>query len=107
SVSLRYLLRVWRWEMMTWFLGTAGFVANIILISLWRGELQSRWKPDIQITTFVAALAQLSQSALLVSIASCIAQLKWQWVSRRERPASDIAMFDIASRGPDGSMRLL
>ncbi|KAH7067186.1 hypothetical protein FB567DRAFT_541918 [Paraphoma chrysanthemicola] len=107
SASLRYLLRVWRWEMITWLLGTAGFLANIILISLWKDKLQSRWEPNIQITTFVAALAQLSQSALLVPIASCIAQLKWQWVSRRERPASDIDIFDIASRGPDGSLRLL
>lgn len=101
------LMYIWKWEIFTWTLGTIGFLANLILMVISNGMLQKEWHSRIQITAFVAALAQVSQSALLVPTASSIGQLKWEWVSLLRRPAMDIQRFDLASRGPDGSMRLL
>lgn len=101
-----HLLRTWRWELFTWLLGTVGFAANIILLLCFNGKRQSQWQSPVQITTFVAALAQLSQSALLVPVSFCIGQLKWTWFGS-DRSASDVDRFDLASRGPDGSVRLL
>lgn len=100
------LFRIWRWELFTWLLGTVGFAANIILLLCFDGKRQSQWRSPVQITTFVAALAQLSQSALLVPVSFCIGQLKWTWFGS-DRSASDVDRFDLASRGPDGSVRLL
>ncbi|XPS90735.1 hypothetical protein M3J09_000168 [Ascochyta lentis] len=105
--SLGQLMQTWRWEIFTWVLGTVGYLSNLILVCISDGMLQKNWHSRIQITAFVAALAQVSQSALLVPTASSIAQLKWKWVLTASRPAQDIDRFDLASRGPDGSMRLL
>ena len=105
--SLLQLVNIWRWEFSTWMLGTIGYAAIIILMITFNDKLQKDWRSDVQITAFVAALAQVSQSALLVPTASSIAQLKWKWISAVQRPAMDIQRFDLASRGPDGSMRLL
>jgi hypothetical protein len=105
--SLLQLVSIWKWELSTWVLGTIGYAAIIILMIMFNDKLQKDWHSDVQITAFVAALAQVSQSALLVPTASSIAQLKWKWISAVQRPAMDIQRFDLASRGPDGSMRLL
>lgn len=105
--SLLQLMNIWRWELCTWFLGTLGYLANLILVGISDGLLQRDWHSRIQITAFVAALAQVSQSALLVPMATSIAQLRWRWVLCANRPAIDLHRFDLASRGPDGSMRLL
>lgn len=99
-------IRTWKWELFTWLLGTIGFATNIVILLRFDGERQSKWKSSVQITTFVAALAQLSQSALLVPVSFCIRQLAWTWF-RTDRCAMDVDRFDLASRGPDGSMRLL
>ena len=106
SPRTAHLIRIWKWELATWLLGTIGFAANIILLICFDGKRQSQWKSHVQITTFVAALAQLSQSALLVPVSFCISQLKWTWFVK-EHSAADVDRFDLASRGPDGSMRLL
>jgi hypothetical protein len=104
--AFRYLAHVWKWELFTWLLGTVGLLANITLLMRFNGVQQRYWNSDVQITAFVAALAQLSQSALLVPIASSIGQSKWEWL-QKERRAADIEKFDLASRGPDGALRLL
>jgi hypothetical protein len=105
--SLLQLINIWKWELSTWVLGTIGYSAIVILMIIFNDKLQKDWHSDVQITAFVAALAQVSQSALLVPTASSIAQLKWKWISAVQRPAMDIQRFDLASRGPDGSMRPL
>lgn len=100
------VLYPWRWELSIWLLGTAGLIANIALLIRFDGVEQSAWKANVQITAFAAALAQLSQTALLVPTGSSLGQLKWKWL-QRNRKAIDLDRFDLASRGPDGSLRLL
>jgi hypothetical protein len=58
------------------------------------------------LATAIAALSQVAQSALLVSVSSCIGQLKWSYL-RKECSTLDISRFDDASRGPQGSFMLL
>ena len=82
SNAFRYLGRIWRWELYTWLLGTAGFIANITLLFRFNSVQQQYWKSSVQITALVAALAQLSQSALLVPIVSSIGQSKWKWLQK-------------------------
>lgn len=99
-------LRNWTWELATWLLGTAAFAVIVVLLITYQDKRFDSWNSDIQITTIIAALSQLAQSALLVSLAACLGQLKWTWL-RDERSARDLQIFDEASRGPYGSMHLL
>jgi hypothetical protein len=99
----------WRWEISTFCLGTAAFVAIVALLFNFRNKPAPNMPlgdKRLQLTTIVAALAQVAQSALLVPISYCIGQLKWKWFQRSNRVV-DLDRFDLASRGPDGSMRLL
>ncbi|KAH0548667.1 hypothetical protein GP486_007789, partial [Trichoglossum hirsutum] len=104
--SLCALLGGWRWELFTWFLGSVGFMLIIVLMGTFKDKPITMWKSKVQITAMVAALSQVAQSALIVSVSSCISQAKWIWV-REDRRAIDLQRFDDASRGPDGSIRLL
>jgi hypothetical protein len=87
-------------------LGTAAFAVIVVLLITYRNKRFDSWHSDIQITTIIAALSQLAQSALLVSLAACLGQLKWTWL-KDERSAQDLQLFDEASRGPYGSLCLL
>ncbi|KAF2818990.1 hypothetical protein CC86DRAFT_375415 [Ophiobolus disseminans] len=103
---VRLLFQTWRWEFLTWLLGTCGLATTIVILIVFNGKPQHEWRSNVQITAIVAALAQLSQSALLVATAASIGQAKWRWL-RKDRKAYDIDRFDLASRGPDGALRLL
>jgi hypothetical protein len=106
SRSIWTLLQEWRWEFSTWLLGTFALTAIVALVVLYRDRSLKEWTSDISLATVVAALSQVAQSSLLVSVSSCIGQLKWEWL-RQKRPASDLDKFDEASRGPQGSLLLL
>ncbi|KAH6860382.1 hypothetical protein B0T12DRAFT_316241, partial [Alternaria alternata] len=97
----RYLVHTWQWELYVWSLGTAGIIAIVALLICFNGVQQRYWNSKIQINAFIAALSQLSQSALIVPVSSSIGQSKWTWL-RKDRKAIDIDRFDAASRGPDG-----
>lgn len=100
------LLKAWRWEVFTWALGSVSLALIFVLLFMFRDQTLQQWKSMVQISTMVGALAQVAHSALLVSVSSCVGQLKWAWL-RRERRMTDVAKFDDATRGPMGSFMLL
>lgn len=102
----RGLVLTWKWEIFTWSLGTCAFTAIVVLLLTFKDQPLHSWKSTVQVTTTVATLSQIAQSALLVPVSYCIGQLKWEWFGY-SRPSIDIDRFDLASRGPDGSARLL
>ncbi|KAF2798619.1 hypothetical protein K505DRAFT_267328, partial [Melanomma pulvis-pyrius CBS 109.77] len=101
-----HFLNEWSWEYFTWTLGSAAVASIVVLLLSFRDKPVSEWKSKVQITAIMAALAQTAQSALLVSAASCISQLKWIWF-QKARPTYDIEIYDRASRGPEGCLQLL
>ncbi|EMD88195.1 hypothetical protein COCC4DRAFT_33543 [Bipolaris maydis ATCC 48331] len=106
SRPLSTSLRHWKWELATWLLGTTALGAIITLLILYRDEPLRHWTASFSLATTIAALSQVTQSALLVSVSSCIGQLKWSYL-RNERSTLDISRFEEASRGPRGSLILL
>lgn len=101
------VFRDWRWEIFTWILGTTSLLVIVILLLCFQDKPLSSWKSDLQITAIIAVFSQISQSAFLVPVSYCTGQLKWNWFQAENRPLYDIELFDLASRGPDGSIRLL
>ena len=106
SRSLWTLLRLWKWELATWLLGTTALGSIITLLILYKDKPLEDWTFNFRLATTIAALSQVAQSALLVSVSSCIGQLKWSYL-RNERSTLDISRFEEASRGPQGSLMLL
>jgi anti-sigma-K factor RskA len=106
SRSLWTLVNEWRWEFLTWLLGVCALGSIAALLVIYGDRPLREWTPHIRPAPVVAALSQLAQSALLFSVSSCIGQLKWDWL-HRTRSASDLKVFEEASRGPKGSLMLL
>jgi hypothetical protein len=100
------ILRNWWWEITTWFLGTTALALIVVLLMVFQGRHSGSWHSRIQITAMISALSQVTQSALTVTLSSAIGQLKWVWL-QSPRFAGDLDTFDEASRGPEGSLRLL
>ncbi|CAO2648636.1 Nn.00g079030.m01.CDS01 [Neocucurbitaria sp. VM-36] len=101
------ILREWKWELLTWLLGTASLLVILVLLLRFNDAPLSAWNLKVQITAMIAVFSQISQSAFLVPVSYCTGQLKWNWFQSKDRPMHDIELFDLASRGPDGSLRLL
>lgn len=96
----------WSWELLAWLFGTLSILAIVLVLPFFNQKLLSQWKSIISINTTVSVLSQAAVSTLLVSVAACIGQMKWVCY-QSERILSDIEAFDLASRGPGGSLRFL
>jgi hypothetical protein len=100
------IVKDWWWEALTWLVGTISTWLLMALLCHFDKKPVSQWKSKISLNAIVAILSQAAQSALCVSVGSCISQLKWRWI-KTDQPVTDIALFDRASRGPEGSLVLL
>jgi hypothetical protein len=97
----------WWWEIGASVLSVAA-VGGIILV-LTRVANRSvlspeTWPYPIQPNSIIAVFSTISKSAMLVSVASCIGQLKWRHFHNRPNPLDQFQVFDDASRGPWGSL---
>ncbi|KAJ8125076.1 hypothetical protein O1611_g8564 [Lasiodiplodia mahajangana] len=97
----------WWWEIgavIICIASTAGLVA--LLKSIDNTPLR-QWNLPIQPNSVVASLTTVNKVALLVPAASCISQLKWRHFASAPRKLADLQLFDMASRGPWGSLVFL
>lgn len=99
-------LEEWWWELTTWLLGTVALAGTIAIMCIYDGRPSDHWKSRINFTATINILSQVAQSALMVSVSSSIGQLKWLWLLAK-RSTMDIDRFDSASRGPEGSSKLI
>ncbi|KAH7116112.1 hypothetical protein B0J11DRAFT_584144 [Dendryphion nanum] len=106
SRSIFSMLREWWWEFLSWGIGTCALAAIGTLLYLYRNKPVASWNFELRLATVIAALSQVAQTALMVSVSSSIGQLKWPSL-RRTRPIADIRYFDEATRGASGSALLL
>lgn len=57
--------------------------------------------------SMIAIMTTVSKTAMMVPIASCISQVKWDYFRKTSHPYKDLEAFDTASRGPWGSLYFL
>ncbi|PVI00994.1 hypothetical protein DM02DRAFT_489062, partial [Periconia macrospinosa] len=101
-----YQIQEWIWEFLGWLLGTFVITGTVILLHKSNQTFVTDWHYNVQLSTLVAVLAQVTQSLLLFTTQSCISQLKWTWF-KKGHPTLDLERYDQASRGPWGSLRIL
>ncbi|KAK0725856.1 hypothetical protein B0H67DRAFT_571729 [Lasiosphaeris hirsuta] len=83
-----------------------------IVILLWRsdGRPPPSMRLGITLNTVLAFLTSLAKVAFLVPIVEGLGQLKWMWFlgrGSRRRPLIDLQVFEDATRGGLGSIKLL
>jgi len=84
SCSRPNIIREWRWELITWLLGTFTVWTLFGILLIFKDKSLDTWKSKVQITAVVALFSQLAQSALIVSVSACIGQSKWTLICQKQ-----------------------
>ncbi|KAI1388617.1 uncharacterized protein F4822DRAFT_251625 [Hypoxylon trugodes] len=97
----------WWWEISSSIVSIIAMCLVIAILCVIYDKPASTWTWPITPNSLVAMCTTVGKSAMLVSVASCISQLKWRHFTLGPRPLDHIQAFDDASRGPWGSLSLL
>ncbi|KAI0388372.1 hypothetical protein F5Y17DRAFT_453069 [Xylariaceae sp. FL0594] len=97
----------WWWEISAAMLSILGSLSIVVLLLKIDGTSLNSWTLPIQPNSFLAALTTITKTSILVSVTSCLGQLKWRHFLQRPRPLTHLQFFDDASRGPWGSIVML
>ncbi|CAG7564621.1 unnamed protein product [Fusarium equiseti] len=99
---------IWRWELLQLLIASGLFAAICIVLYMYSGKELPEWKNlGITLNTLVSIIATFSRASIAIISSEVLAQLKWEWLSSSFRPMPDVQMFDTATRGIIGSLRLL
>ncbi|KAL2209524.1 hypothetical protein CC79DRAFT_1367709 [Sarocladium strictum] len=91
-----------------WCVASIFIFGAIITVLAWRNNKPlPSWYANLTVNTVVALLATTCRAATIIPISEGISQLKWNWFATRTRPLQDLKVFDEASRGPWGSLRMV
>jgi hypothetical protein len=88
------------------FVSLCAIAAIVALLLLVDGQTLPRLPLSITVNTYVSFFATVAKGTMLVAVNESISQLKWLWF-REPRTLQDIQVFDDASRGPIGAVRLI
>ncbi|KAI1120586.1 hypothetical protein F5Y10DRAFT_289529 [Nemania abortiva] len=101
--SSHFVLGGWYWEFGSAIVSIASAAAIIVVLSVENGRALSGWHFPIAPNSLVSIFSTIAKSTLLVSVASCLSQLKWIYFTQSSRPLYHFELFEEASRGPCGS----
>ena len=105
---VKFFTEWWMLEILSWMFSAICMIAIIVMLSISNGQRMSKFLPyGISLNSYVSILAGFARSALLLSTAAALGQLKWNWFQKEARNMLDFERMDMASRGPWGSMVLL
>lgn len=94
-------------EILACFLASASLIATFGTLYPYEGKPLPRWPFSIGVNTLLATYTVILKAAISFLASQGIALQKWHWYHQRERPLSDLALFDEATRGPMGAIKLL
>ncbi|KAK1515631.1 uncharacterized protein CCOS01_12829 [Colletotrichum costaricense] len=100
------ILKGW-WPEIIWCL--ISVVCIIVLISVLRSydnQPLPNWPLGLTLNTVVAFISTFCRTSFVLPVVESLSQYKWNWY-KSPRPLGDFAVFDEASRGPWGSLKLL
>ncbi|KAG4426773.1 hypothetical protein IFR04_000204 [Cadophora malorum] len=97
----------WFLEILCLVVGILSFGASIALLVVFHDKPLPQWPFGITLNTLIALVSAITNASLAVPLASGFGQLKWNWFKRKPSPLTDMELFDEASRGSWGAVRLL
>ncbi|KAH8899409.1 hypothetical protein GQ53DRAFT_836453 [Thozetella sp. PMI_491] len=105
--SSREFVLPWVPEVLWCLLSVVCAIMVAVVLKLYDGRAVPDWPLGISLNALVAFLVTLCRAAFIAPIMEGLSQLKWNWFVRGERPLSDFAAFDDATRNPVGWAKLL
>ncbi|KAK4195629.1 hypothetical protein QBC40DRAFT_18808 [Triangularia verruculosa] len=99
-------VRAWWQELASVLLSISCVLALVSILSSYDGRPLADWTLGVTLNTVIALLSTICRMAFIYPLAQALAQQRWNWY-KRPRSFDDFRIFDDASRGPWGSLRLL
>lgn len=106
--------RLWIYEWAAVAVSVACFICLVVVLHKSNGKEQTRWLYDrLTLNGLIALLSTFIRASMMIAVGACLSQMKWNifasgdegaWAGRR---VGDMDIFDQASRGPMGSLKLL
>ena len=97
----------WLWEILTYCFSLVCMIAVIAVLIFEHGKQLDQWAFPIGPNAMISFIITLAKSSFLLAMTETISQLKWLHYNGKSNRLSDLKLFDEASRGPVGSLRLL
>ena len=82
-------------------------VAIVIVLAVMHHRSLSEWSLPISPNALISVFTTISKSAMLLTMAEGMGQLKWVYFQRKAQKLRDFEHYDNASRGPWGSLKLI
>ncbi|UJO21715.1 uncharacterized protein CLAFUR5_09061 [Fulvia fulva] len=101
------LLATWWQEGISALLLVASATASFATLYPYQGKPLPDWPYSITVGSLLSAYSVVLRLSASFLLAEGLAQLKWQWMNRKERPLHDLVLHDDATRGPLGAIDLL
>lgn len=99
--------RFWLWEILAYCFSLICMGTVVVVLINEDGKPLDQWGFRITPNTVISFIVTLAKSAFLLAITETISQLKWLHFHSESHRLSDLQLFDEASRGPFGSLKLL
>lgn len=103
-------IRLWWTELLSIIFSLSCLAANVGVLAALDDQPYKSWRiaqVDVTPNAIISTIATFTKASLLLTVAEVIVQLKWLYFQARMQRISDLQVFDDASRGPLGSIRLL
>jgi hypothetical protein len=78
-----------------------------VVLHRYDGDQPPQWSVGITLNTFIAFFSSVAKLAFLIPVIEGLGQLKWLWFASKRRHLEDFELFDQATRGGLGCIKLL
>lgn len=93
SLRSRLVEKSWALELLAWCFAAVTFAILIAVLLAFQGKPESHWNSSISVNTLVNLLTTIASTALIFPVASCIAQLRWLWLRKKEQSVAGLQSF--------------
>ncbi|KAK1757383.1 hypothetical protein QBC47DRAFT_296287 [Echria macrotheca] len=100
-------LVAWAPEIFWLLLSILCFSAMIAVLRMYDGRGLPEWPLPISLNMLVAFMEAICRVSLVVPLTEGLAQLKWNWFARGQRPLADFETFDDVGRGPIANAKFI
>ncbi|KAF9880320.1 hypothetical protein CkaCkLH20_02274 [Colletotrichum karsti] len=101
------ILKGW-WQEIVWsVISLICVIVLVVLLNAYDGKPLPNWPSGLTLNTVIAFISTVCRTAFILPVMESLSQYKWNWYKKSPRPLADFRVFDEASRGPWGSLKLL
>ncbi|CAI7650676.1 unnamed protein product [Penicillium crustosum] len=95
------------WEILGLAISTGVLIALAAVLAQYNRNPQPSWR-YMSLNSLISWLSTIFRAGIVISSSEALGQLKWIWFAqKRERPVQELGVYDSATRGPYGAIKLI